>query len=234
MTPLVLIPGMMCDARLFGPQIDALSSDWPILLAPIAAHDNIAALARDILTWAPGRFALAGLSMGGIVAMEMLRQAPDRIERLALLDTNPLAETDEAKDRREPQIIRVRNGQLRGVMRDEMKPNYLADGPNRGEILDLCMVMAETLGPDVFVRQSRALQSRRDQSDVLQAYSGRSLILCGREDALCPVERHDLMHSLLANATLQVIENAGHLPTLEQPEATTTAMINWLQAGNIE
>lgn len=110
MMPLILIPGMMCDARLFGPQIAAFSAQRPILCAPLSGHDNVNDLAADILSWAPERFALAGLSMGGILAMEVLRQDPERVERLALLDTNPLAETDEVRARREPQIEKVRAG----------------------------------------------------------------------------------------------------------------------------
>lgn len=168
--------------------------------------------------------------MGGIVAMEVVRQAPGRVERLALLDTNPLAEKPEVKARRGPQMEAVREGRLRQVMRDEMKPNYLADGPNQGAILDLCMAMAMDLGPDVFLRQSRALMDRPDQSETLNAYTGKSLVLCGREDGLCPVERHQLMHGLLPNNTLEIIEQAGHLPTLEQPNDTTAALIRWLEA----
>lgn len=229
MTPLVLIPGMMCDARLFGAQIDAFSAQCPMTLAPINDHDTVEALAADILTWAPRRFALAGLSMGGIVAMEVLRQAPDRVTRLALLDTNPLAEADAVRTRREPQIDKVRTGGLRAVMRDEMKPNYLTDGPRRGAILDLCMAMAEAIGPEVFIRQSRALQNRPDQQETLRAFPGPSLVLCGRDDALCPVHRHELMASLLPNATLEIIEDAGHLPVLEQPETTNAALRRWLE-----
>ncbi|KUJ85284.1 alpha/beta hydrolase [Ruegeria marisrubri] len=229
MTPLVLLPGMMCDARLFGPQIEALSGTTPLLTVPLTAHDSVAALAADVLACAPDRFALAGLSMGGIVAMEVLRQAPDRVARLALLDTNPLAERPEVKARRIPQMAAVEQGELRRVMRDEMKPNYLADGPRQGAILDLCMAMAMDLGPDVFLRQSRALMDRPDQTETLRSYAGPSLVLCGRQDALCPVERHELMHGLLPNSTLTVIEGAGHLPTLEQPEETTAALRRWLE-----
>ena len=228
MTPLVLLPGMMCDARLFAPQINALSGVHPIHCAPIGGHDTVGALAAEVLAHAPPRFALAGLSMGGIVAMEVLRQAPDRVEKIALLDTNARAETDAVKTRREPQIKAVREGRLRDIMRDEMKPNYLTDGPNRGAILDLCMAMAESLGPDVFIRQSRALQSRPDQSETLRHADIPALILCGRDDALCPVERHEYMAGLMPDAAFQIIENAGHLPTLEQPEETTKALQDWL------
>jgi len=229
MTPLVLIPGMMCDARLFGPQIDALSGGRPLILAPISDHDTVSALAADVLSYTPPRFALLGLSMGGIVAMEILRQAAHRVEKIALLDTNPMAESEAVKAGREPQIEKVRAGGLRAVMRDEMKPNYLSDGPNRGAILDLSMAMSEDLGPEVFIRQSRALQKRPDQQGTLREYTGSALVLCGRDDALCPVSRHELMHELLPNSTLQVIDKAGHLPTLEQPDITNAALIRWLE-----
>jgi pimeloyl-ACP methyl ester carboxylesterase len=227
--PLVLIPGMMCDARLFGPQIDALSARMPIVLAPINGHDTMSALASELLSWLPGRFALAGLSMGGIVAMEVLRQAPDRVVRLALLDTNPCAELDEVKARREPQIAQVRGGGLTKVMCDQMMPNYLAQDANAAPILSLCAEMAEALGPEVFIRQSRALQNRPDQQETLRAYGGPTLVLCGREDRLCPVERHELMASLMPNAELEIIEGAGHLPTLEKPEETNAALCRWLE-----
>ncbi|WP_323772268.1 alpha/beta fold hydrolase [Antarctobacter sp.] len=228
MTPLVLLPGMMCDARLFGPQIAALSGTATIHLAPITATDSVQALARDVLAYAPPRFALAGLSMGGIVAMEVLRQAPDRVAKIALMDTNPLAERAEVKARRLPQIKAVAEGRLRSVMRDEMKPNYLAGGPNREPVLDLCMEMALSLGPDVFARQSRALMDRPDQCDTLRGARLPALVLCGRDDALCPVERHELMASLIPDAHLHIVEGAGHLPTLEQPEATSRALRLWL------
>lgn len=230
MTPLVLLPGMMCDARLFVPQINALSGRFPIMTAPLGTCDTIEKLASDVLENAPHKFALAGLSMGGIVAMEILRQARDRVVGLALLDTNPLAETETIKDRRALQIAATLAGDMRRVMREEMKPNYLADGPNQGAILDLCMAMATDLGPEVFVRQSKALRDRRDQTETLRGYSGRTLILCGREDSLCPVERHRLMQKLIPGSTLQIVENAGHLPTLEQPELTTAALARWLES----
>lgn len=230
MTPLVLLPGMMCDARLFGPQINALSGRVPLMSLPIGGHDSMFALAAEVLVHAPPRFAIAGLSMGGILAMEVLRQAPDRVVGLALMDTNPLAESDEVKSRRAPQIAAAQAGSLRAVMRDEMKPNYLTDGPNRGAILDLCMAMAMDLGERVFINQSIALRDRSDQCETLRAFAGPTLVLCGRDDALCPVERHSLMHRLMPHGTLDVIENAGHLPTLEQPELTTAALSRWLEA----
>ncbi len=229
MTPLILLPGMMCDARLFSPQIDALSGKFPILSVPIGGHDTMQALAAEVLTYAPQRFVLAGLSMGGIVAMEIFRQAPSRVVGLALMDTNHLAEVDEVKARRGPQIDAVERGNLRKVMAEEMKPNYLTDGPRRTAILDLCMDMALDLGPDVFVNQSKALRDRPDQSNTLGDFAGAALVLCGRDDALCPVSRHELMHELMPQSRLEIIESASHLPTLEQPQKTTAALSRWLE-----
>jgi len=228
-TPLVLLPGMMCDARLFGPQIAAFSGARAIHCAPITGHGTVEALAAGVLENAPARFALGGLSMGGIVAMEILRQASERVAGLALLDTNPRAELDAVQAGREPQIAKVLSGDLRSVMRDELKPNYLADGPRRQEVLDLCMDMALSLGPDVFVRQSRALQTRPDQQATLAGFKGSALVLMGEEDRLCPRDRHDLMHDLLEGSRLVVVEGAGHLPTLEQPEAVNAALQTWLE-----
>jgi pimeloyl-ACP methyl ester carboxylesterase len=220
---------MMCDARLFGPQTAALSGRWPLHLALIGGHDTMAALATEVLANAPPRFALLGLSMGGIVAMEVLRQAPERIERLALLDTNPRAETPEVRARREPQIAKARAGGLASVIRDEMKPNYLANGQRRDDILDLCMAMALDLGPQVFERQSRALATRPDQQATLRAFRGPALVLMGEDDRLCPRDRHELMHALIPGSRLVVVEGAGHLPTLEQPQATTAELVRWLE-----
>ena len=227
MIPLVLIPGMMCDARLWGPQLPALGRRM-VIHAPLTEAATTAGLAALILRDAPPRFAVAGLSMGGIVAMEMLAQAPARIERLALLDTNPLAETPEAQARRLPQVARAEAGGLAAVMRSEMKPNYLAEGPEKQRILDLCMAMALALGPQVFARQSQALATRPDRQAALAAWRGPALVLTGAEDRLCPRDRHDLMHRLMPQSRLVVVAGAGHLPTLERPAETTQALLDWL------
>lgn len=226
--PLVLLPGLMCDARLFGPQIAALSSDTAVMVGPITQGERVEEIASGLLDQLPGRFALAGLSMGGIVAMEILRRAPDRVTRIALMDTNPLAETPQVAAAREPQIVAARTGRMLDVMREEMKPNYLAPGPHQQAVLDLVMDMADALGPEIFVRQSRALQRRRDQQSTLRKCKVPALVLCGAHDALCPVKRHEFMSELIPYATLCVLPNAGHLPTLEQPDETTQALRDWM------
>ena len=225
---LLMLPGMMCDARLFEPQIAAVSSSYTVIAMPLTGKSTVAELAQDILQNAPPRFALLGLSMGGIIAMEMIRQAPERISRLALLDTNHMADAPERKLIREQQIKRVEAGELRTIMRDEMKPNYLAEGENRAAILDLCMAMAEALGPQVFIDQTIALQTRLDQSETLKKIQVPTLIACGEHDTLCPVEKHQLMHELVAGSRLCVIPGAGHLPTLEQPELMNRKLMQWL------
>lgn len=226
MTPLVLIPGMMCDARMWGGIDQGLGV--PVIHHIPTKADNMAALATLFLADAPPSFALAGLSMGGILAMEILRQAPGRVTRLALLDTNPRAEAPEAQSRRAPQIARALAGDLEGVMRQDMKPNYLVPGPNTAAILDLCMDMALTLGPQVFARQSRALRDRPDQQATLGAFKGPALVLMGAEDRLCPLDRHQLMHDLMPHSRLEIIPGAAHLPPLEQPDATLRALRDWL------
>ena len=227
MLPLVLIPGMMCDARMWG-NLPAALYPRPVIHALPTGHDTMAALAAEVLRCAPEHFALAGLSMGGIVAMEVLRQAPDRVDRLALLDTNPRAETPAVQARREPQIARALAGGLARVMQEEMKPNYLAAGPGQGAVLDLCMDMALSLGPQVFARQSRALRDRPDAQATLAAFRGAALVLMGAEDRLCPLDRHQLMHALMPQSDLVVIAGAGHLPSLEKPAETTAHIMRWL------
>jgi pimeloyl-ACP methyl ester carboxylesterase len=228
MTALIMLPGMMCDERLFTPQIEVLSTEHEVRVASICNYSTIQQLAAAVLADAPATFALAGLSMGGIVAMEICAQAPNRVEKLALMDTNPKAELDEVKQKREPQIKSVTAGKLHEVIRDEMKPNYLVDSERKHAIEETCMAMALSLGADVFVRQSQALRDRPDQQKTLRSLKIPTLILCGEQDKLCPIDRHELMQALIPDSNLVVIQNAGHMPTLEQPKKTTEALKTWL------
>ena len=223
-----MVPGMMCDERIFSPQIEELSKNLEVTVADISSFSSVRELASDVLKKAPKSFSLLGHSMGGIVAMEIYSQEPNRIEKLILMDTNPKAELDEVKLKREPQIKDVREGKLLEVMRDEMKPNYLAESENKSSVLDVCMDMALSLGPDVFINQSRALQKRADQLNTIQSINIPVLIMCGSEDKLCTVERHEMMHNMISDSDLKIINNAGHMPTLEQPRETTEVLKEWL------
>jgi len=151
------------------------------------------------------------------------------VERLALLDTNPLPETPQVAADRMVRMGRVAGGDLDAVVMTEMKPLYLADGPARRDIFDLCLDMARSMGPDAFLHQSRALMDRRDQQATLAAWKGPTLVLTGAEDRLCPRDLHDLMQALMPQSRLEVIEGAGHLPALERPDETTAALLRWLE-----
>ena len=223
-----MIPGMMCDGRIFSPQIDELSDSIKISIADISGHSSVEELASEVLKNSPPKFHLLGHSMGGIVAMEMCSQEPSRIEKLVLMDTNPKAELEEVKAMREPQIQAAKQGKLLDVMRDEMKPNYLADTEDKERILQICMDMAISIGPEVFIKQSKALQSRLDQQNTLCSIDFPVLLICGSSDILSPVERHELMHSIINDSELKVINNAGHMPSLEQPQETTEVLKKWL------
>ncbi|QEE35093.1 alpha/beta fold hydrolase [Octadecabacter sp. SW4] len=227
--PLVLLPGMMCDARIFAPQIFALSTDMAVMAAPITHGERIEEIASHILSLAPSKFALAGLSMGGIVALEILRRAPERVTRLALMDTSPMAESPAEAAAREVQIVGARSGRMLEVIRDDMLPNVLRPGPERGDQQALMLDMAADLGPEVFVRQTRALQRRRDHQMTLRKIRQPALILCGADDTLTPPKRHEFMAQLIEFAQLRVIDGAGHLPVLDQPAAVTAALRDWMK-----
>ncbi len=226
--PLVLLPGLMCDARLFQPQIARLSRDRAVTVAPIGSGDRIEEIASGLLDQLPHRFALAGLSMGGVVALELVRRAPDRVTRLCLMATDAQADTPQIAANREELIVGAQAGRLEEVMRSVIGSETLAPGPQRLPILDDMLQMATELGPDLFVRQMRALQRRPDQQGTLRRIKVPTLVLCGAHDTLTPVRKHSFMAELIPEAVLYVVEDAGHLPTLEAPEETTGALIDWL------
>ena len=231
---LVLLPGSLCDGRMFGPQIAALDRLVSITVGRVDADDTIAGMAARLIAAAPPTFALAGLSLGGIVAMEVIQQVPERVERLALIDTNPHAETPGRQARRESQIAQAREEGVPSLFEREIFPYYLGDDASAAEhdrLLEVTRAMAAQAGPEVFARQWRALRNRRDARDALARYAGPALILCGTADRLCPLDRHHEMANLMTCARLVTIPGAGHLPTLERPDAVTAALRDWLQAG---
>lgn len=228
--PLLLLPGMMCDARLWEAQIDGLADICePITVGDITAAPSIALVASQVLQQAPATFALAGLSMGGIVAFEMWRQAAQRISHLALLDTNARAEIPERQALRQAQIDRAHRGGLRELMIEELKPNYLAQANKSDQrLLDCIFSMAQDCGPKVFENQSIALRDRQDSCTTLSTIDCPTLLLCGAEDQLCPPAYHHYMANEIPAAQLIVLKQCGHLSTLEQPQRVTQAMRGWL------
>ncbi|MEQ3625157.1 MAG: alpha/beta hydrolase [Celeribacter sp.] len=226
--PVLFVPGMMCDFRLFAPQMQSLAGQHPVQFAPISGASSIEHLAARIAASAPPRFALVGYSMGGMVAMELARIMPERISRLCLMDTSPLGESAAQAAFREPQMIAARHGRLEEMLRDVMRLDYLAPGPGRLAMQAIFVEMGMALGPAVFVRQSRALQRRRDQQAMLRQLRMPVLVMVGAHDRMTPVRRHEMMATLIPGAQLEVIEGAGHMPTLEQPERVTSHLRDWL------
>ncbi|MEM8771183.1 MAG: alpha/beta fold hydrolase [Pseudomonadota bacterium] len=216
--PILFAPGMMCDARLFEKQAAALERERSVLFVDFSQDHSIPALAQRLLADAPPRFYLAGLSMGGIVAFEVWRQAADRIAGLALLNTTPFADSPARRQTRLSQIDRVGEGQLKTVVMEELKPNYLAEPHKQDQaLLNEIYGMAERLGPGVFASQSKALMARADSTDTLVTIDCPTLIVAGEEDEVCPPELHEIMHAGIKHSSYYVLKQCGHLSTMEAP-----------------
>ncbi len=227
---LVLLPGMMCDKRQWQPQIDALRDRCAsITVADTTSADSIHEIAKNILSTAPETFALAGLSMGGLILFEMWRLAPERITRVALLDANASAESPEKRKTREDHVDRVIQGGLEDVIVNSLRKHYFAPrNQTNQQLLDLVLEMALDLGPDVFVRQSKAVGSRQESISTLKTINVPALVLCGKEDFICPVDFHELMATNIPKVRLVVLEDCGHLSTLDQPENVSAELVRWL------
>ncbi|MFZ3582246.1 alpha/beta fold hydrolase [Loktanella sp. DJP18] len=227
--PLVLIPPMLCDARVFAPLTAALSPDHAICIMPTRGADRMEEIASRILDWAPAKFALLGLSMGGAVALEIIRRAPTRVLRIALMDCTSQAETPQTAAAREPLIVAARAGRFKDVVAQEMPAACFAHGPHRRHTLETITDMAWAMGPEAYVAQARAMQRRRDQSATLRQIRQPAVVICGEEDPVHPVRRHQFMAEMIPYSRLEVIAGAGHLPTLEQPESTVDVVRDWLR-----
>lgn len=226
--PLVLLPEMMCDARLFEPQITCLSRSRAVTVAPISIGERVEQIASALLDQLPHRFALGGLGMGGVVALELIRRAPDRVSRLCLMATDAQADTPQAAAAREELVVGAKMGRLEEVMRKIIGSDALAPGPQRIPILNEVVLMALDFGPEVLERQIRAMQRRPDQQGELRHIKVPTLVLCGAYDTITPQRRHAFMAELIPDAELRVVEEAGHLPTLEAAQVVNQALTEWL------
>ncbi len=228
--PVVLVPGLSCSARLYAPQIPAV---WPFGQVAVADHrrdSEIGATAARVLSEAPPRFALVGLSMGGYIAFAMLRQASERIAKLALLDTQALADTPEQTAGREIQIAMAQSGRFTEIPELSI-PRYLhRDRQTDARLTGIVRAMARDTGPEAFVRQQRAIISRPDSRPLLASIRCPTLVLVGDGDGATPPELNKEIADGIAGAKLVVVPNCGHLSTIEQPEAVNGALIEWLRA----
>lgn len=225
----VLIPGLLDSARLYAAQIPELWRCGPVMVADHTRDDSMSAIARRILASAPPRFALAGLSMGGYVCFEILRQAPQRLRKLALLDTSARADTPEATAMRRTQMTQAANGRLREVV--EMQFERMVHPLHREDpqLREINRLMAEDVGPEAFIRQQTAIIARPDSRPSLAAIACPTLVLVGEQDELTPLDRAVEMAHGIRGAQLVTVPECGHLSTLERPREVARALLDWLK-----
>ena len=227
-THLVLVPGLGCTADLFAHQIAALGKAVPISVADHTRYDTISGIARAVLVAAPNRFALCGLSMGGYIAFEIMRQAPERIERLALLDTSALCDTPEQTERRLKLIAMAQSGEFSSVC-DTLWPLFVHPARHDDAVLKQAVFkMMHDTGPETFIRQQKAIMSRPDSRSSLGGIHCPTLVLVGNEDALTPVSTARTIADGIIGSKLDIVQDCGHLSTMERPEAVTEALRTWI------
>jgi pimeloyl-ACP methyl ester carboxylesterase len=227
--PVVLVPGLNCSARLYAEQIPALWRFGPVMVADYTRDASIAAIAGQILANAPPVFALVGLSLGGYIAFEIMRQAPQRVGRLALLDTSARPDTAELTARRQAPMARARAGKLIEVADESfvffVHPNRYGDVALRAVV----RAMAEETGAEAYLRQQQAIIGRPDSRPMLGAIQCPTVMLVGEQDRGTPPELAREIAAGIAGARLVVVPDCGHLSTLERPQAVTKALVEWMQ-----
>jgi pimeloyl-ACP methyl ester carboxylesterase len=229
--PLVFIPGLLCDGLLWRAQVDSLADVAECRIADLTRSDTMAGIAADVLRDAPfEQFALAGLSMGGYIALEIMRQARARVLKLALFDTAARADTPEQSRKRRDFISLAERGRFLSIT-DARLPLLI----HRSRLDDTVLIttvrqMASNTGKDAFVREERAIMSRADSLLLLSSIACPTLVLCGRQDALTPLDRHEEMATAIPGARLEIVEHCGHLSTLERPAEVSAALRDWLRA----
>ncbi len=228
----LLLPGMMLDARMWASQVEALGDIASCTVGELCGADSMDALARQQLEAAPPRFHLVGFSMGAIVAMAMWRLAPSRIASMALLGFSPHADDPARRVHRERHMARAQRGQLAALVRDEMAPRYFsphADAADVARWTEAVVDMAHTLGADVFQRQTCAQIGRADSVPSLPSVDVRTLLLCGADDALVAAADQRMMQRTLPRAELVLIAAAGHMVTLERPNTVNDCLRGFLK-----
>jgi len=228
--PIVLVPGLLASARLYGEQIPALWRLGPVTVADHTRDDSMTAIARRILGSAPPRFALIGLSMGGYISFEIMRQAPDRVAKLALLDTTARPDTPEQSEQRRAQIALAKSGRLAEVP-DILFPRLVhrMHGNDDG-LRNIVRMMAGEVGPEGFVRQQTAIMERPDSRPSLAAIRCPTLVLVGDGDELTPFDRAVEIADGIAGSRLVTVPESGHFSTLEQPRLVTEALLALMRA----
>ena len=227
MTPVVMIPGLGSDAAVWRPTIDALGADADCTVGDTLSDDSLPAMAARILAGAPERFALAGVSMGGMVALEIMRAAPERVSRLALVDTNAQPDTPEqAARRRAVNAAMLQTHDLAALSRPAIA--YMVHPQADASVRDALMQMTLRVGAAAYVRQNEAVLARADLREVLPTVFAPTMVVVGAQDLMTPVPLAEAIRDGVAGATLHVIPDCGHLPPIETPAALAALMRSWL------
>lgn len=225
--PVVFIPGTLCDARVFFPQIEALSQNWIVLVAPPLEGASISQYVTRLAAQLPSRFAVAGHELGACIAMELVRKFPERVDRLAIMSANALADMPDDITRREHDIIAARSGSFPACYTSALA-SRLSSGNSADTVLPILHDMAGARNPQIYIDHIRAMQKRQDQQSTLRRYQKPVAIICGRDDPIFPLKRTEFLAQLVPSAQLFVIDGAGHYPSLENPMDCTLALMHWL------
>ena len=225
---LVLLPGLLNTRRLFEHQIEALSDIAGCIVPELWRHDTMGAMAEAALAAAPENFALAGFSMGGYVAFEIMRQAPQKVDRLALIDTQAVPDTPEATKHRLGLIEQTRIGRFRGVQRSLLPLFVHRSHLDEPTITQPILDMAGEVSADGFVREQTAIMSRPDSRPLLVDIGIPTVVIVGRQDQVTPLARAQEMATDVASSRLVVLEECGHMSPLERPEEVSAALRRWL------
>lgn len=225
---LVLLPGLVNDSRLWQHQASGLADIAHVSVGDLTKGHTIAEMAADVLASAPaGQFALAGLSMGGYVALEIMRQAPERILALALLDTSARPDTLIALEKRS-EVIEQAESNYQAVIEELMPKQLHPTHMEEVELVSMITDMAMSLGNKTFIRQQRAIAGRIDSIPSLSLIKCPTLVLCGRDDAITPIGLHQEMVAAIDGSGLSIVDDCGHLSALEQPTRVNEALAQWL------
>ncbi len=229
MLPFLLVPGLNCDARVYAGAARVLWQHGPITIANHTAGDRMESIAGAILADAPPRFALAGFSMGGYLAFEILRQAPDRVQKLCLLDTSAAPDASESSENRRRRMALAEAGKFGAVVEQSFPNSVHPDNVTNPDLYSIHRAMAEANGPQVYVAQQQAIIDRPDSRPDLSGISVPTLIVVGEGDQITPPAAAEEMQRGIADSRLVTIPHAGHLALLEQPEPVHAALREWAQ-----
>jgi len=228
MQPIVFVPGLLCSAEAFAPQVAALWRFGPVTVASTMEGKSITEMATAILVAAPPKFALVGISMGGYICLEIMRQAPERVLKLALLDTSARPDTAEQIQRRRALVANAQTGDFLTLATNALSSIVHPSRQGDANLREINVRMATAVGIEAFSQQTDAIIARIDSRPSLSAISILTLVLVGDSDPLTPPELSEEIAAAIPKARLTVVPQCGHASTLEQPDAVNSALIEWI------